>query len=124
MSRRSRVVWLAIAIAWLANGVAIKATAGPDACKPVTVCEPVKAEPAIPACKPVKSLSIPEVCKPVKACDSATHTKYAVLQDRIVWIVSHFNKYGAGKEVYYDAPQSAPSRTPKTPATAPQSAAI
>ena len=136
MSRRGRLIGLAIAVALLANGVANKANAGPGACKPVKVCEPVKAAPAVPACKPVKPLPIPEVCKPakplplpevckpVKACDGVdAHTKYAVLQDRIARFVSHFKRHGTGKEVYYDAPQPAPSQTPPTPAPAPQSPA-
>jgi hypothetical protein len=100
MSRRGRVIGLVIAIAVLANGVANQASAGPGACKPVKVCEPVKAAPVPPVCKPVKPLPPPEVCKPVKACDGVAQAKRAVLQDHIARFVSHFKRHGAGKEVY------------------------
>ena len=122
MSGRSRLVGLAIAAALLANGVANKADAGPGACKPVKVCEPVKAAPAVPVCKPVKPLPLPEVCKPVKACDGVdAHNKYVVVHDRIARFASHFRKHSTGKEVYHDAPQPAPSAAPPAPAPAPQS---
>ncbi len=128
MNRRVRLIGLAIALALLANGVANKASAGPGACKPVKVCEPVKAAP-LPACKPVRALPLPETCKPVKplpppgackpvgACDRVdTHGKLVVVHDHIARFVSRFTRHGAGKEVYYDAPQPAPSATPTTPA--------
>jgi len=133
MSRRSRLIGLAIAAALLAGGVANKASAGPGACKPVQACTPVTAAPAVPvckpvrplpppeACKPVKSLPLPEVCKPVTACDGVyAHNKYVVVHDRIARLASHFRKHSTGKAVYYDAPQPAPSQTPPTPAPAPQ----
>ena len=128
MSRRSRLIGLAIAVALLANGVANKASAGPGACNPVKACEAVKAAPAVPAvpaCKPVKALPLPGACKPVKACEGVdAHSKHVVRQDRIARFASHFKKHGTGKAVYYyDAPKSAPSTTPPTPAPAPQSPA-
>jgi hypothetical protein len=135
MSRRGRLIGLAIAVALLANGIANKANAGPGACKPVQACAPVTAAPAVPVCKPVKALPpevckpakplpLSEVCKPVKACDGVdAHAKYVVLQDRIARFVGHFKRHGTGKEVYYDAPQPAPSQTPPTPAPAPRPAA-
>ena len=54
MSRGSRLMGLAIAVALLAGGVANKASAGPGACKPVQACTPVTTAPAVPVCKPVK----------------------------------------------------------------------
>ena len=121
MSRRSRLIGLAIAAALLAGGVANKASAGPGACKPVQACTPVTAAPAVPVCKPVRPLPPPEVCKPVKACDGVyAHNKYVVVHDRIARLASHFRKHSTGKAVYYDAPQPAPSQTPPTPAPAPQ----
>jgi hypothetical protein len=128
MSRRVRLLGLAIAVALLANGVANYALAGGGVRKPVKVCEPVKAVPTVPACqpvkpsplpavcKPVKPLPPPEACKPVKAYDSVdAHSKRVVVHDHIVRFVSRF-KHGVSKEVYYDAPQPAPSVTPATPA--------
>ena len=125
MSRRSRVMGLAIAVALLANGVAHQANAGLGACKPVRACEAVKAAPAVPACKPVKPLPLPGACKPVKACEGVdAHSKHVVRQDHLARFVSHFKRHGTGKEVYYnDAPKSAPTTTPPTPAPAPQSPA-
>jgi hypothetical protein len=146
MSERSRLIGLVMAVALLAGGVANKANAGLGACKPVKVCEPVKAAPAVPACKPVKPLPppeackpvkplpppeackpvkylpTPEACKPVKTCDGVdVPNKHAALQDRIARFVSRFKKHDIGKEVYQDVPQPAPSETPPTPAPAPQS---
>ena len=125
MSRRSRLIGLAIAVALLANGVANKANAGPGACKPVKACEPVKTAAAVPACKPVKPLPLPGACKPVKACEGVdAHGKYVVVHDHIARFVSHFRKHSTGKEVYYNtAPQPAPSQAPPTPAPAPQPSA-
>ena len=136
MSGRSRLLGLAIAVALLANGVANKASAGLGACKPVQACEPVKAAPTVPACKPVKPLPLPAACKPVKAlpapaackpvkaCEGVdAHSKYVVRHDHIARLVSRFKKHSSGKEVYYDAPQPAPSTTPPTPAPVPQSPA-
>ena len=118
MSGKSRVVGLAIAAALLANGVANNANAGLGACKPVEVCSPVRAVPAVPvckpvqplppACKPVRPLPPPEVCKPVGACDGVgTRARYAVLHDRVARFVGHFKRHGTGKEVYYYTPQPA-----------------
>jgi hypothetical protein len=132
MSRGTRVMGLAIAVALLASGVVNRADAGPGVCKPVKVCEPVKATP-VPACKPVKQLPPPEVCKPakplpppevckpVKACDGVAHAKRAVLQDHIARLASHWKRHGAGKAVYYETPQPAPTKTPPAPTPAPQS---
>ena len=134
MSGRSRVIGLAIAIALLASGVVNNASAFPGVCKPVGACQPVKAAPVVPVCKPVTALPAPEVCKPVKilpppevckpvnACDGVdAHVKHVAFHDHVIRLVSHFKKHGTGKEVYYDAPQSAPSSTPPAPAPAPQS---
>jgi hypothetical protein len=147
MSRRGRLMGLAIAAALLANGVANVAHADPGVCKPVKVCEPVKAAPEVPVCKPVTTLPKPEVCKPVKALpkpevckpaktspppevckpaktsDDVAHPKYAILQERIARIVSHFKSDTNGKEVDYDISQPSPSQSPPTPAPAPQSPA-
>ena len=121
MSGRIRLVGLAIAVALLANGVANKASAGPGVCKPVKVCGPVTAAPAVPVCKPVRQLPPPEVCKPVKACDGVdTHYKCVVRKDRKARFVSHFRKHNTCQQVYYDAPQSAPSVAPPIPAPAPK----
>ncbi len=118
MSRRSCLIGVAIAVVLLANGVANKAIAGSNA------CEPVKAASAVPVCKPVKPLPPPEVCKPVKSCEGVdAHTNRVDLQDRIVRLVSHFKRHGAGQEVYYDAPQPAPFQAPPAPAPAPKSPA-
>ena len=140
MSRRSRLIGLAIAAALLANGFATKASADNGACQPVKACAPVKTLPAVPvckpvrqlplpgACKPVKPLPLPEACKPVKACDAvdAHHKYYAVLQDRVARFARHFKKHSSGTEVYYDAPQPAPTQAspalPPAPAPAPPSA--
>lgn len=124
MSGRIRLLTLAIAVPLLANGFVDKVNAGVGACKPVKACEPVKAAPPVPACKPVKPLPPPEACKPVKTCDGVdAYTTKAVLHDRITQKVSRWKHHKTGKEVYYEAPQTAPSETPPTPAPAPQSSA-
>ena len=106
MSRRGRLIGLAIALALLANGVANYALAGIGACKPVRVCEPVK---AVPVCKPVK------VCDPVDA-----HGKHVVLHDHVARFAWRFKKHTVGYEVYQDKSLPATSTTRPTPAPAPQ----
>ena len=63
MSRRSRLIGLAIATALLANGLASHALAGWGLLRPVKACEPVQ---QVPACKPVHALPLPPACKPVR----------------------------------------------------------
>jgi hypothetical protein len=138
MSRRSRLIGLAIAIAILAYGFDNKANAGIGACKPVKevkTCAPVKAEtvvPAckpvtvVPACKPVKALPPPPpACKPVKTCEGVdTYVeKHAVVHEHLARIFGHIKGHKHADKVYYDAPATsapatAPSKSP-TPAPAP-----
>jgi hypothetical protein len=142
MSRRGRLIGLAVALALLANGVVNHAMAGIGARKPVRVCEPVKTlpvckpvmvcEPAktlpvckpvktLPVCKPVKPLPLPEACKPVKACDRVVaHSKSVVLHERLARFVWRFKAHAAGYEVQQEASPPATSSTPPTPAPAPQ----
>ena len=133
MSRRGRLIGLAIALALLANGVANYALAGVGACKPVKVCEPVKAVPvckpvkvcepvkAVPVCKPVKPLPLPEVCKPVKVCDPVdAREKHVVLHDHVAHFAWRFKKHTVGYEVYQDKSLPATSTTSPSPAPAPQ----
>ena len=129
MSRRVRLIGLAIALALLANGVANHAFAGWGHLRPVKACEPVK---QVPACRPVKPLPLPEVCKPVKplpppkvctpvkVCDPVdAHGKY-VVHDHIARLVWRLKRHTAGYTVYESSPQPVTSPTPSTPAPAPQ----
>jgi hypothetical protein len=133
MSRRGRLIGLAVALALLANGFANNAMAGIGArksvkacepvkkvpvCKPVKVCEPVK---TLPVCKPVQPLPLPEACKPVKTCDRvAVHSKSVVLHERWARFVWRFKAHATGYEVQQEASPPATSSTPPTPAPAPQ----
>ena len=109
---------LAVEALLLANGLVNKASADVGACKPVKVCEAVK---AVPACKPVRPLPLPEACKPVKVCDPVdAREKHVVLHDRVARFAWRFKKHTVGYEVYQDKSLPATSTTSPTPAPAPQ----
>ena len=129
MSRRVRLIGLAIALALLANGVANHAFAGWGHLRPVKACEPVQ---QVPACQPVKPLPLPEVCKPVKplpppqvcapvkACEPVdAHSKH-VVHDHVARLVWRLKRHTAGYTVYESSPQPVTSPTPSAPAPAPQ----
>ena len=143
MSRRGRLIGLAIAIALLANGVANYAHAGfahlkavkacepvkqVPACQPVKplplpeVCKPVKPLPLPAACKPVKPLPLPGACKPVKACEQvdAPSTR-EVVRDHVARLVWRLKRHTTGYAEYESTPQPTRSPAPPTPAPAPQS---
>ena len=142
MSRRVRLIGLAIAFALLANGVANHAFAGFGIHHKVTACSPVQ---QVPACQPVKPLTLPEVCKPVKplppppactpvkacepvkavpackpvkACDQVdTHGKHVVLQERVTWFAWRLKRHTPASVVYED--NSLPTTSAKTPTPSP-----
>jgi hypothetical protein len=140
MSRRVRLIGLAIAFALLADGVANYALAGLGACKPVRVCEPVVAVPVckpvkvcapvkvpvckpvkvcapvtVPACKPVQPLPPPEVCKPVRVCDRvAVATKHVFVHTHR--LASRLKRHWTGDTVYEEYSSPATTDTPPTPA--------
>ena len=129
MSRRVRLIGLAIALALLANGVANHAFAGLGVLRPVKACAPVQ---KVPACQPVKPLPLPEVCKPVKplpppqtyapvkACEPVdAHSKH-VVHDHIARLVWRLKRHTAGYTVYESSPQPVTSPAPSAPVPAPQ----
>jgi hypothetical protein len=133
MSRRGRLIGLAIALALLANGGANYAMAGIGACKPVKACEPVKKvpvckpvkvyEPAktVPACKPVRPLPPPEVCKPVKACEGVdSHGKHVVLKEHFARFAWRFKRHANGNVIHEDNSLPTTSGTSPTPSPAPK----
>jgi hypothetical protein len=128
MSRRGRLIGLAIALVLLANGVVNYAVAGIGVCKPakslpvckpVKVCEPVK---EVPVCRPSKPLPPPEVCKPVKVCEPAdTHGKHAVSRDHLNRLAWRLKRHAVDYTVVEDAPQPTTSAIPPAPAPVPKS---
>jgi hypothetical protein len=129
MSRRVRLIGLAIALALLVNGVANHAFAGLGVLRPVKACAPVQ---QVPACQPVKPLPLPEVCQPVKplpppkvcapvkACAPVdAHGKH-VVHDHIAQLVWRLKRHTAGYTVYESDPQPVTSPAPSAPVPAPQ----